>query len=102
MIRYHFLLLGELESNFNESTQNCKVIQKFYNDYEDHFPLLKKVVDSLLAVMPTTSIIERQFSTLGNILTRKRNRLAEDKVLRILQVRKYQEFEAEIRKIQNS
>ena len=75
------------------------MVEKFYQDHRE-FPLLKKIAGILLAVMPSTSVIERQFNTISHILTRQRNRLGEEKVLRILQVRYYTEFEAEIQKIQ--
>ena len=38
----------------------------------------------------------------SNILTRPRNRLAEEKVVRILQTRQYEEFMTEIKKSSNS
>ena len=64
---------------FTVSNKHVNILL-WWKDHEDVLPLLAKVAKKVLTIPATSSKSERVFSTGGNFVTKKRNRLAANKV----------------------
>ena len=79
-------------SKFDKNESNHKIVTQFYKDHAATFPKLSKLVRSMINLPASSAVIEREFSTIKDILTAKRNRLSDSKVLQLLKARQYESF----------
>ena len=68
-LKFYWLEINSVEKKV------LKNYKKFWADRKKIFPYLSKVAQKWLGVVATSAPSERLFSTLGNIVTKKRNRL---------------------------
>lgn len=71
---------------------NHSIVKKFFRDHEAIFPKLTKLVKSMINLPPSSSIIEREFSNIKEILTPNRNRTSDTRVLQLLKAKQYESF----------
>lgn len=77
------ILLGEADISYNEFEQYISEIQINHNldpcmwwkEHETIYPTIAKVAKNILCIPASSASSERVFSTAGNIVTSKRNRL---------------------------
>ena len=60
--------------------------------HKDIFPILSKLALSLVSVVSSSSIIEREFSKVSAVVTKVRNRMSARSVLHFLQLKEHEEF----------
>ena len=75
-----------------DNNDNATIIRKFYSGYRGQFPMLAAIEKSLRGFIPTSSTIEREFSSISILLNRRRNRLSNITLLRILQSRNFHDL----------
>ena len=73
--------------------RNESLIQHYWTAKAQDYPKLSLVMLSLNRSCPSSAEIERQFSRITNILTQKRQRLADTRLLTILQTSEVENLE---------
>ena len=69
----------------NRDLQNEQLIEQYWTAKAQDYPKMSLVMLALNKSCPSSAEIERQFSKITNILTQKRARLADTRLLTILQ-----------------
>ena len=69
------------------------LIQHYWTAKAQDYPKLSLVMLSLNRSCPSSAEIERQFSRITNILTQKRQRLGDTRLLKILQTSEVENLE---------
>ena len=69
----------------NRNIQNEQLIDQYWTAKAQDYPKMSLVMLSLNKTCPSSAEIERQFSKITNILTQKRARLDDSRLLKILQ-----------------
>ena len=69
----------------NRNIQNEQLVDQYWTAKAQHYPKMSLVMLALNKSCPSSAEIERQFSKITNILTQKRARLDDTRLLKILQ-----------------
>jgi hypothetical protein len=76
----------------NQTTKCSEAAYGFLENKKFEFPKLFKVAKQLKAIPTSSSVIERLFSQTSECLTKRRNRLQPETLLRLSQVAAWPEF----------
>ena len=87
--------LVEKQYNFKIGTDEFvpqgRSVQTFWRVHKDLFPILSTLANSLVSVVASSSIIEREFSKVSAVVTKVRNRMSARSILHFLQLKEYQD-----------
>ena len=72
---------------------NEELIKLYWADHANEYPKLSKIMLAIVNSCPSSAEIERQFSRMSNILTQKRSRLGDSRLLTILQTAELENLE---------
>lgn len=85
-MKYNFKIGGE------EFVPQGKSVRTFWRVHKDMFPILSQLAESLVSVVASSSIIEREFSKVSAVVTKVRNRMSARSILHFLQLKEYEDF----------
>ena len=87
------LIINRLSGLNQRDLKNEQLIEHYWTAKSQEYPKLSLVMLSLNGTCPSSAEIERQFSRITNILTQKRNRLGDIRLLKILQTSEVENLE---------